>query len=136
MRDADGEATAIGEPLQLNLPEARARTIAPARIGGDEDGALWGAPRNGFIKRTPLSEYPRKGRATGGVATMQLTPNTPLVAASVLSTGEDALLIAQSGRTARVTPNELPLVARDRKGTPGIKLDAPDQLSRLVVLSA
>ena len=67
---------------------------------------------------------------------MQLPPKTLLVAAAVISTGEDAVLITQSGRTARITANELPLVARDRKGSSGIKLDAPDELSRLVVVPA
>jgi DNA gyrase/topoisomerase IV subunit A len=56
------------------------------------------------------------------------------VGAAVISVGEDALLIAESGRVARLTANDLPLVARDRKGTVGIKLDGPDKLSRLVVL--
>ena len=78
----------------------------------------------------------RGGRATGGVATMQLPPKTVLVAAAVLSTGEDAILVTQSGRTARITANDLPVVARDRKGSAGIKLEAPDELSRLVVVPA
>jgi hypothetical protein len=67
---------------------------------------------------------------------MQLPPRMSLVGAMVLSVGEDALLIAQSGLTARLSSNDLPLVARDRKGSPGIKLDASDELSRLVVLPA
>jgi DNA gyrase/topoisomerase IV subunit A len=65
---------------------------------------------------------------------MQLAPATSLVAAAVLSSGEDALLIAQGGATARITATELPLVGRDRRGTPAIKLDAATQLARLVVL--
>jgi DNA gyrase subunit A len=97
---------------------------------------LWVASSNGFIKRSLLGDYPRKGRATGGVATMQLLPKTFPVAAAVLSTAEDAILVTQSGRTARITANELPVVARDRKGSSGIKLDAPDELSRLVVVPA
>jgi DNA gyrase/topoisomerase IV subunit A len=52
----------------------------------------------------------------------------------VIGAGEDALLIAETGRTARVTANDLPLVARDRKGQIGVKLEGADKLSRLVVL--
>ena len=95
---------------------------------------LWVASSNGFIKRSPLGDYPRKGRATGGVATMQLAPRTTLVGAAVLDANQDALLIATSGRTARVTGDNLPVVARDRKGSTGLKLEASDTAVRMVVL--
>jgi DNA gyrase/topoisomerase IV subunit A len=65
---------------------------------------------------------------------MQLMPKTSLIGAAVIGASDDALLIAESGRTARLTANDLPLVARDRKGVSGIKLEAADSLSRLVVL--
>jgi DNA gyrase/topoisomerase IV subunit A len=65
---------------------------------------------------------------------MQLAPKAVIVGASVLSASEDVLLVAESGRTARVTPDDLPLVARDRKGVAGIKLEASDTLKRMVVL--
>jgi len=135
--DADVRASGrVGQGVQAIGLSGSASVVGADRIGGDDEGALWVASTNGFIKRSPLGDYPRKGRATGGVATMQLTPETLLVAATVISTGEDALLIAHSGRTARVTSSELPLVARDRKGSPGIKLDDSDELRRLVVLPA
>jgi DNA gyrase subunit A len=95
---------------------------------------LWVASSNGFLKRTPLGDYPRKGRATGGVATMQLLPKTTVVGAEVLDANQDALLIAASGRTARVTGDNLPVVARDRKGSTGLKLETSDTLARMVVL--
>ncbi|MGI9147193.1 MAG: DNA gyrase/topoisomerase IV subunit A [Chloroflexota bacterium] len=133
--DADLRASGrVGQGVQAIGLSGGASVVGADRIAGDDGAALWVASSNGFVKRSALGEYPRKGRATGGVATMQLAPKALVVAAAVISTGEDALLIANSGRTARVTPNELPLVARDRKGSPGISLDAPDELSRLVVL--
>jgi DNA gyrase/topoisomerase IV subunit A len=57
-----------------------------------------------------------------------------LIGGVVLGQSEDALLVADSGRTARITADDLPLVARDRKGTPGIKLEGAEALSRLVSL--
>ena len=113
-----------------------AGVVGADSIGESDDRSLWVASSNGFVKRSALGEYPRKGRGTGGVATMQLAPRTTLVGAAVLSAGEDVLLIAESGRTARVTAAESPPVARDRKGSPGIKLEAPETLSRLIVLPA
>jgi hypothetical protein len=65
---------------------------------------------------------------------MQLAPRTTLVGAAVLDANQDALLIAASGRTARVTGETLGVVARDRKGSTGIKLEGSDVLARIVVL--
>ena len=133
--DADLRAAGrVGQGVQAIGLSGSARVIGADWIDEDDDRALWVASTNGFIKRTPLGEYPRKGRATGGVATMQLAPKTALVGAAVLGPDEDTLLIAQSGRTARITPDELPLVARDRKGSVGLRLEGSDGVIRLVAL--
>jgi len=124
----------VGQGVQAIGLSGAAAVVGADWISSDDDRALWVASGTGFVKRTPLAEYPRKGRATGGVATMQLMPKTVLVGAAVLGASEDALLIAQSGRTVRVTAQDLPLVARDRKGVIGIKLEAGDSVARLVVL--
>jgi DNA gyrase/topoisomerase IV subunit A len=61
-------------------------------------------------------------------------PKVTLVGAGVLGQAEDALLVSHSGRTARLAAADLPLVARDRKGHPALKLEATDSLVRLIVL--
>jgi DNA gyrase subunit A len=133
--DADLRPTGrVGQGVQAISLSSGVMVVGADSVGEDDDRTLWVASSTGFLKRSPLADYPRKGRATGGVATMQLMPRTSVVGAAVVSVGEDALLIAESGRVARISANELPLVARDRKGTVGIKLDDTDKLSRLVVL--
>jgi DNA gyrase subunit A len=124
----------VGQGVQAIGLSGKAGVVGADSIGEDDDRTLWVVSNNGFIKRSLLTDYPRKGRGTGGVATMQLAPKALVVGAAVVSTGEDVLLVAESGRTARVTPNDLPLVARDRKGIVGIKLEASDALGRMVVL--
>jgi DNA gyrase subunit A len=133
--DADLRAAGrVGQGVQaIGLPGS-ARVVGADWIMEDDDRALWVASSTGFVKRTLLAEYPVKGRATGGVATMQLAPKSAVVGAAVLGPGEDALLVAQSGRTTRLTANELPLVARDRKGSVGFRPEGSDSLARLVVL--
>ena len=123
----------VGQGVQAIGLSGSARVVGADWIAEEDDRALWVASSNGFIKGSTLAEYPRKGRATGGVATMQLAPRATIVGAAVLGGDEDALLIAQSGRTARVT-RDLPLVARDRKGSPGMRLEGADTLIRLVAL--
>jgi hypothetical protein len=67
---------------------------------------------------------------------MQLLPKTSVVGAAVLEATDDVLLVAQSGRTARITGADLPVIARDRRGSLGMKLDGADLLSRMVILPA
>jgi DNA gyrase subunit A len=131
--DADLRAAGrVGQGVQAISLSSGARVVGADWIAEDDERMLWVASSNGFIKRSPLGEYPRKGRATGGVSTMQLAPKTFLVGAAVLDLTTDALLVAESGRTARVV--EPPIVARDRKGLPGLKLDGSDVLAHIVVL--
>jgi DNA gyrase subunit A len=135
--DADLRPTGrVGQGVQAIALAKGASVVGADWLSAKDDRALWVASSNGQVKRSPLGEYPRKGRATGGVATMQLAPKTTLVGAAMLGQGEDALLVAQSGRTARLGSADLPLVARDRKGATGVKLEGTDHLTRLVVLPA
>jgi DNA gyrase subunit A len=137
LRFSDGDLRAagrVGQGVQAISLAGSASVIGADWLSDDDERMLWVASTNGFIKRSPLGEYPRKGRATGGVATMQLAPRTTLVGAAVLDANQDALLIAASGRTARVTGETLGVVARDRKGSTGIKLEGSDVLARIVVL--
>jgi DNA gyrase subunit A len=133
--DADLRAAGrVGQGVQAISLSGSASVVGADWIADDDERSLWVASSNGFVKRSLLSEYPRKGRATGGVATMQLPPKTPIVGAIVLGASEDALLVAESGRTARLTADGLPLVARDRKGSPGIRLEGSEALARLIAL--
>jgi DNA gyrase subunit A len=135
LRFSDGDLRAagrVGQGVQAISLANGASVVGADWIGEDDERMLWVASSNGFLKRSPLGEYPRKGRATGGVATMQLLPRTSVVGAAVLEIDQDALLIAQSGRTSRVV--DPPIVARDRRGIAGIKLDGADVLARIVIL--
>jgi DNA gyrase subunit A len=137
LRFSDGDLRAagrVGQGVQAISLSGSASVVGADWLAEGDERMLWVASSNGFIKRSPLGEYPRKGRATGGVTTMQLAPRTAIVGAAVVDANQDALLIAESGRTARVTADALPVVARDRKGSAGLKLEGSDTLARLVVL--
>jgi DNA gyrase subunit A len=124
----------VGQGVQAIGLARGASVVGADWISEDDDRALWVASSNGFVKRSALSDYPRKGRATGGVATMQLAPKTAVVGAVALGSEADALLISENGRTSRLTFEDIPLVARDRKGSVGLKLDGSDNVVRLVAL--
>jgi DNA gyrase subunit A len=124
----------VGQGVQAISLAKSASVVGADWVSDEDERMLWVASSNGFIKRSPVGEYPRKGRATGGVATMQLPPKTTVVGAAVLDANQDALLIAASGRTGRVTGDTLPVVARDRKGSTGLKLEGSDAVARMVAL--
>src|SRR6266511_1386932 len=138
LRFADADLRPVGRVGQgvQAIGLARGASVVGADWLGDGDQrALWVASTSGLIKRSLVSEYPRKGRATGGVTTMQLA-GAKLVGAAVLASDEDALLISSTGRTSRVVPDRLPLIARDRKGLTGFKLEPSETVAHMVVLPA
>src|SRR6202453_5287081 len=65
----------------------------------DEDQELLVVTENGYGKRTPISEYPVKGRATMGVKTITLTENKgALAGALVVREHQELLFISQNGK--------------------------------------
>ncbi len=137
LRFSDGDLRAagrVGQGVQAISLANSASVVGADWLAEDDERLLWVAASNGLVKRSPLGEYPRKGRATGGVATMQLLPQTTVVGAAVLESNQDLLLVSASGRTARLTDEAVPIVARDRKGSGGMKLEGTDTLARIVVL--
>src|SRR5215207_5455193 len=79
----------VGQGVQ-GIGLARGASVVGADwITDTDDRALWVVSSAGIIKRSLLSEYPRKGRATGGVATMQLASRTTIIGACVLNSTED-----------------------------------------------
>ncbi len=139
LRFSDGDLRAagrVGQGVQAISLSGSASVAGADWVSEEDERMLWVASNTGFVKRSPTGEYPRKGRATGGVATMQLLPRTSIVGARVLEANEDALLVSESGRTARVSGATLAVVARDRRGSAGIKLDGHDVVVRMVTLPA
>ncbi len=136
LRFSDNELRAagrVGQGVQAISLAGKATVVGADWVGADDDRTLWVASTTGLAKRSLVSEYPRKGRATGGVATMQLA-GARIIGAAVLGAEDDAILISSTGRAGRITAERLPLVARDRKGLTGLKLETGETIARMVVL--
>lgn len=132
--DADLRATGRGgQGVQAVSLSAGARVVSADWVTPDDDRDLWVCTVDGTLKRSALGGYPRKGRATGGVATIQ-ADGKHLVGAVVAASGEDVLAISRSGKTARLIAQDLPAQPRDRKGSPVISFAADDPVARVVLL--
>ncbi len=71
----------------------------------------------GLAKKTPLKEYPTKGRATGGVQLTGLAPKDAITGIA-LADAKDQLLVWTDGEECiRIAAKEIATGARDRKGS-------------------
>ncbi len=72
---------------------------------------------NGFGKRTPLAEYPTKGRGSGGVLDIATdSRNGAVVATMAVESGDQLLLITDSGRVIRMKVDDIRQVGRRTRG--------------------
>jgi DNA gyrase subunit A len=79
---------------------------------------------NGFGKRTPEAEYPRKGRGGKGMIAHKVTNRTgPLVALRQVDGEEDLVLISAAGKFVRTTVASIAQVGRSTQGVTVMRTD-------------
>ncbi len=98
----------------------------------DGDGDILTASERGYGKRTPVEDYPRKGRGTQGVIALQTTArNGKLVGAIQLSDHHEVLLISDGGTLVRTRAAEISQVGRNTQGVTLIRLAADESLQAI-----
>ncbi len=91
------------------------------------------ATENGFGKRTPVSDYPRHGRGTQGTISIQASErNGKVVAARLVSTTDEVMLITTGGVLIRTRVSEIREMGRVTQGVTLIGLDSGEKLAGLV----
>ena len=86
----------------------------------------------GFGKRTPVDQFPRKGRGGQGVIGQQLNDKTGrLIGALVVDDSHDIMLISESGNLIRTRASEVRIAGRN---TQGVRIMRPIDGDRLVGL--
>jgi DNA gyrase subunit A len=102
-------------------------------------GSLLVATQRGFGKRTRLEEYPTKGRATGGVMTIDphsLKTIGLVASARVVQDSDDVALITGSGQALRLRVSQVPQTGRSTRGVRLIELSADDPLVSIARIAA
>ncbi len=103
----------------------------------DGDGDILTASERGYGKRTPLAEYPRKGRGTQGVIALQTTArNGKLVGAIQLSDQHEVLLISDAGTLVRTRAAEISQVGRNTQGVTLMRVGEGESLQAIERLDA
>jgi DNA gyrase subunit A len=93
----------------------------------------------GFGKRSSLEEYPTKGRATGGVVTINkdaLKAVGPIAAARVVQEADDLTIISSSGLVLRTKVKEVSRAGRSARGVRLINLTSGDSVASLARIAA
>jgi DNA gyrase subunit A len=103
----------------------------------DGNGDILTASARGYGKRTPVSEYPRKGRGTRGVIALKTTErNGKLVGAIQLSDHHEVLLISDGGTLVRTRAAGISQVGRNTQGVTLIRLSEGETLQAVERLDA
>ncbi|RPE81503.1 DNA gyrase subunit A [Vulcaniibacterium tengchongense] len=96
------------------------------------EGDILTASERGYGKRTPVEEYPRKGRGTQGVIALKTTErNGCLVGAVQLSDHHDVLLISDGGTLVRTRAAEISQVGRNTQGVTLMRLAEGESLQSI-----
>ena len=87
------------------------------------------ASLHGYGKRTPISEYPQRGRGGQGVIAMVTSErNGRLVGAIQVQDGEEIMLISDQGTLVRTRVAEVSSLGRNTQGVTLIKLGKGEHL--------
>jgi DNA gyrase subunit A len=97
-----------------------------------DDADLLVVTENGYGKRTPLHDYPVKGRGTQGVKTAQLVEGKgKLAGARVVRDGYQVMLISDGGTVIKMAVDDVKRSGRATQGVIVMRLREGEQVSTL-----
>ena len=98
--------------------------VGMAVVAKDDARTLLTVCERGYGKRTPLPEYPQKGRGGKGVITIKTSDrNGPVVAVRVVSTEDHLMMITDRGKIIRMPVGGIPEIGRNTQGVRLIRLE-------------
>jgi DNA gyrase subunit A len=129
---AMGRDTSGMKGMNVSQPGNRVLTMD---VASDEQELLV-VTENGYGKRTALSDYPRKGRGTMGVKTIELTENKgALAGALVVREHEELVFISHSGMVQRTSVRGINRYGRAAQGVRLMNLKDDDTVSAIALVA-
>jgi DNA gyrase subunit A len=99
------------------------------------DTELFVVTENGYGKRTPVSDYPIKGRGTKGVLTIRMTEKKGgLSGALIVNTHQDLLFISQNGMVQRTGVEGISQMGRSTQGVRVMNIKDDDRVSAVALV--
>jgi DNA gyrase subunit A len=100
-----------------------------------DEAELFVVTENGYGKRTPIADYPVKGRGTKGVLTMKLTPKKGGLAGALMVRGhQDLLFISENGMVQRTPAGGISQMGRATQGVRVMNLREDDRVSAVALV--
>jgi DNA gyrase subunit A len=122
-----GRATSGVQGMRLRKDDE----VIEINIARDSDDLLV-VTEQGYGKRTPVHEYPRKGRGGLGVKTVQLTDAKGKLAGSrVVRDGYQVMLISTGGTVIRMSVDQIKRLGRATQGVIVVRLREGETVSSI-----
>jgi DNA gyrase subunit A len=100
-----------------------------------DETELFVVTENGFGKRSPITDYPVKGRATKGVKTIQMTERKgALAGALIVREHQELVFISQSGMVQRTGVRGISKMGRSTQGVRVMNLRGDDTVSAVALV--
>ena len=114
--------------IRLEQGQRVVSLIVPRTIE-EEVPTILTVTENGYGKRTPITDYPAKSRATKGVVSIKVSERNGLVvgAMEVVDTNQ-IMLISNKGTLVRTRVNEVSVVGRNTQGVRLIRTGADEKV--------
>ena len=124
-------AGVIGQRLKTGKQVVVAALIVTADDAGDDGVWVLQATTKGFGKRTPVMQFPQKGRAGLGVISIRTEGrNGKLIGAALVREGDEAMLMTAGGTLIRTAIDDVSIQGRYSHG---VRLMRPDEGDRVAV---
>jgi DNA gyrase subunit A len=108
------------------------QSVIALLVAEDEQQSVLTATENGYGKRTPIAEYTRHGRGTKGMIAIATSErNGKVVAATLVRSDDEIMLITTGGVLIRTRVAEIREMGRATQGVTLIALDEGTRLSGL-----
>jgi DNA gyrase subunit A len=145
MVSRSGQAARFGEdqvrPMGRDTSGVRGMNVSQAGNAvlamdvARDDQELLVVTENGYGKRTPIPEYPVKGRGAMGVKTITLTENKgKLAGALVVREHQELVFISQNGMVQRTSVRGINRYGRPSQGVRVMNLREDDQVSAVALV--
>ncbi len=130
--EAEVQAEAQVETDTGNGATVIALIVAQPAQQGAQQGDVLTVSEQGYGKRTPIAQFPLRGRGGQGVIAQALADKTgKLIGAIEVGDGHDVMLISDGGRLIRVAAAEIKTLGRN---TQGVRVARPGEGDSLVSL--
>jgi DNA gyrase subunit A len=138
IRFAESDARPMGRSARgvngIDL-EGDDRVAGLVAATADDDRHLLTVTKNGYGKRTPLSEYRRQSRYGKGLIDIKTDDrNGPVCAINAVSEGDGLVIMSEAGQIMRTRVGEVSRIGRNTKGVVVMRLDDDDHVAGVDVV--